>query len=36
MDILLRFLTPTLKENMDDLHRSEMLRYLVYMMQYDT
>jgi hypothetical protein len=36
MDILLRFLTQTLSENMEDLHRSEMLRNLVYMMQYDT
>jgi hypothetical protein len=31
MDILLRFLTQTLRENTDELHRSEMLRDQQYM-----
>jgi hypothetical protein len=31
MDLLRRFFSQPLRENMDDLHRSEMLRNQVYM-----
>ncbi len=35
MDILLRFLTQTLRENTEELQRSEMRLKQVYMMQHD-
>ena len=35
MDLLRRFLTQTLRENMDELHRSEMLKRQKHMIQFD-
>lgn len=35
MDLLLRFLTQTLRESMDELHRSEMLKRQMLMIARD-